>query len=231
MPVFSSEFHCPFCDDVVDRYGDHCLVCPCGGDRTKRHNKLRNEVFFFCNAAGLNPELERPGLLQPRPLLGVSPEDGSSRDPNPNRRPADVFLPRWRRGIPAALDFAVTSGLRDSVVQDSAHDSSAVVTQYEDFKCQYLNTASLCADEGIKFIPVVAEAHGGGWGREAHKLWNALAKQKCAITGERESHEASKLLQSLGVILQRENARAILRRWPTANADRSNVAAGISASC
>ena len=81
------------------------------------------------------------------------------------------------------------------------------------------------------FIPVVAEAHGGGWGQEAHRVWNALAKQKCSITGERESHVASMLLQSLGIILQRENARAILRRWPTANADRSIVDAGASALC
>jgi len=177
MPILALEFNCPFCDNVVDRYGDHCLACSCGGDRTKRHNRVRNEVFFFCNAAGLAPELELPGSLQPRLLGGALPEHGTSRDHDCNRRPADVYLPRWRQGIPAALDFAVTSGLRDSIVHESARDGSAVVTQYEDFKCQTLNTASLCADEGIKFIPVVAEAHGGGWGREAHKVWNALAKE------------------------------------------------------
>ena len=80
----------------------------------KRHNLIRNEVFYFCAGAGLNPELERPGLLQPRPLLGALAEDGSRGDPH-SRRPADVYLPRWRQGVPAALDFAVTSGLRDSV--------------------------------------------------------------------------------------------------------------------
>jgi len=231
MPIFASEFNCPFCDEVVDRFGDHCLVCSCGGDRTKRHNCIRNEVFFFCNGARLNPELERPGLLQPRPLIGASAEDGSARDADANRRPADVYLPRWRQGLPVALDFAVTSGLRGDVVSASAQDRSSAVTQYEDFKCEYLNTAERCAEEGIKFIPVVAEAHGGGWGNEAHKVWNALAKQKCSIIGERESDVASMLLQSLGLIIQRENASAILRSWPTANADRSIAAAGISASC
>ena len=66
-PIFESEFYCPFCDEIVDRHADHCLTCACGGDRTKRHNTLRNEVFFFCISSGLNPELERPGLLPPRP--------------------------------------------------------------------------------------------------------------------------------------------------------------------
>ena len=70
VPIYDTEFYCPFCDEVVDRYGDHCLTCSCGGDRTKRHNLIRNEVFYFSNSAGLNPELERPGILQPRILTG-----------------------------------------------------------------------------------------------------------------------------------------------------------------
>ena len=81
----------------------------------------------------------------------------------------------------------------------------------------------------MSFIPIIAEAHGGGWGQEAHKVWNTLAKQKSAITGERESDVACMLLQSLGLILHRENARAILRRWPQAIADRSITAARVSA--
>ena len=93
VQIYDSEFHCPYCDEVVDKYGDHCLTCACGGDRTKRHNLIRNEVFHFCNSAGLSPELERPGLLQPRPLAGVAQDNGSKRDTNGNRRPADVFLP------------------------------------------------------------------------------------------------------------------------------------------
>ena len=64
----------------MDIYGDHCLVCSCGGDRTKRHHLLRNETFHLCSAAGLAPELEKPGLLRQRPDLGGAPEDGSSSD-------------------------------------------------------------------------------------------------------------------------------------------------------
>ena len=108
LPLFSSEFQCGFCNDNIDIYGDHCLVCSCGGDRTRRHNFLRNEVFFCCTSAGLQPELERPGLLQPRPLIGSRLEDGGRPDDSGLRRPADVYVPRWRNGIPAAFDFAVS---------------------------------------------------------------------------------------------------------------------------
>ncbi|CAL4144301.1 unnamed protein product [Meganyctiphanes norvegica] len=134
VPLHESEFHCPYCDEMMDKYGDHGLTCACGGDRTKRHNLLRNEVFHLCNSSGYNPELERPGLLQIRPLVGSSYESGAARDPNINRRPADVYLPKWRRGAPAAFDLAVTSGLRKDTVSKSAENGSAAVLNYEEHK-------------------------------------------------------------------------------------------------
>ena len=41
-----------------------------GGGRTRRHNLLRNEVFYFAASANLHPELEKPGLLPQRPQSG-----------------------------------------------------------------------------------------------------------------------------------------------------------------
>ena len=214
VTLFDSEFNCPLCDEVVDKHGDHCLTCSCGGDRTKRHNLLRNEVFHQCNSAGLNPELEKPGLLQPRPLFGASQENGVQRDPQALRRPADVYLPRWRRGKPAALDLAVTSGLKRDMVERSAETGSAAVTTYEDFKRNYLATEATCQENGLNFIPLICEADGGGWGPAANAVWSELAKHKSAMTGEPNSITATRLLQSLGLILHKENARAILRRSP-----------------
>ena len=212
IPLYDSEFHCPLCNEVIDRHGDHCLTCSCGGNRTKRHNLLRNEVFHLCNSAGLNPELERQGLLQPRPTTGAAQESGESRDPNALRRPADIYLPRWRRGIPAALDLAVTSGLKRDMVHRSAEDGSAAVTAYESFKRSYLDTEATCQENGLHFIPIICEADGGGWGPAAHSVWSELAKHKSVLTGEQNSTIATYLLQSLGLILHKENARAILRR-------------------
>ena len=212
IPLHPSEYHCPHCDEMMDIYGDHGLVCSCGGDRTKRHNLLRNEVFHLCNSSGLNPEMEKPGLLQPRPLVGSSHESGATRDPNLNRRPADVYIPKWRRGTPAALDFAVTSGLRKDIVGRSAEDGSSATILYEEFKRSHLDTAKLCKEEGITFIPMVCEADGGSWGPAANHVWGELAKSKSVLTGELSSTIAVQMLQSLGIILHRENARSILRR-------------------
>ena len=76
MPFADEDTECPMCGDVLDSFGDHALVCACGGDRTRRHNLLRSCVFYSASAANLNPELEKPGLLPQRPLLGSTPEHG-----------------------------------------------------------------------------------------------------------------------------------------------------------
>ena len=41
LPVADRDKPCPMCDGAADRFGDHARVCPCGGDRTMRHHRLR----------------------------------------------------------------------------------------------------------------------------------------------------------------------------------------------
>ena len=145
-------------------------------------------------------------------------EDGTrgngDEDSNPERRrPADVFTARWRAGMPAAFDFAVTSGLRDDCLHNAASDADAHLLQYEAFKCSYLDTEAQCQDEGVSFIPMVVDACGGGWGPEARKVWTQLAKATALTSGELESTSAVQALQRMSLTLHRENARAVLRRF------------------
>lgn len=208
--IFDSEFACPLCDGVMDVFADHCRVCSGGGDRTKRHNHLRNHTFHWCQGAGLSPELEKPGLLLPRPMHGALHEDGTRQ--SDGRRPADVYVPRWRSGTPVAFDFAVTSGLRANSLVASLHDPRSAPTAYEDFKREHNSTELDCQAQGIQFIPIVAEAVGGAWGPAADKVFAQLAKLKTSMSGERSSQVLANLYQNLGIIIHRENARAVLRR-------------------
>ena len=41
-PLAPNDTTCHLCSGVLDRYGDHCTLCPNGGDCTRRHNHLRN---------------------------------------------------------------------------------------------------------------------------------------------------------------------------------------------
>ena len=52
---------CPRCGGLMDRFGDHALVCACAGDRARRHNALRNQVHDFAKEAGLGPDKEKGG--------------------------------------------------------------------------------------------------------------------------------------------------------------------------
>ena len=202
-----------------DRYGDHAIGCCGGGCRTRRRNLVRNAVYYASDAANLHPELEKPGLLPHRPIFGSLYENGSSvhdNDSEPSsRRPADVFIPRWRGGPAAAWDFAVTSGLRLEVMADSVRDPDAALTKYEDFKCSYQDTREQCQLQGITFVPMVMEAVGGGWGKVARGVWSELAKTSVLATGELETEASCAIMlrQRLSMILHRENARACLRRF------------------
>ena len=58
---------CPCCGSGMDVYLDHALVCSCGGDRTLRHNAVRDQVFSEAIEFGLRVQREKAGLLPPRP--------------------------------------------------------------------------------------------------------------------------------------------------------------------
>ena len=212
LALSDKDIACPLCDGIADRFGDHARMCPCGGDRTKRHHRLRSVLAARAQAAGLSPEIEKSGLLPPRPEEHGGPEDGSSRGQS-SRRPADVWVPSWGVHGPAAFDLAVTSGLRQGQAAASTADGSRAAAAYEDRKNQHLNTLSTCTAEGFQFLPLVAEACSGGWGPVATKTWKELAAAIAARSNESVATETERLLQSLAVALQRENARAVLRRF------------------
>ena len=210
LALGTQDIPCPLCDGVADTYGDHARVCPCGGDRTKRHHRLRAILAARTQAAGLHTEVEKPGLLPPRPEDGGVPEDGSQS--GPGRRPADVWVGAWHLLGPAAFDLAVTSGLRQGLVARSAADGQLAAAEYETRKCAYQQTLATCTAEGLQFIPLVVEACGGGWAPTAMKTWKELATAHAARSTETAGVECGRLLQALGLTLQKENARAVLRR-------------------
>ena len=97
-PIFDSEFHCPFCDDIIARSGDLCLFWWCVRGRQDKATQSVTERSVFCNSVNLNPELERPSLVQPMPLSGSTRENSAARrfwDPSPRRRLFSNVAQRW----------------------------------------------------------------------------------------------------------------------------------------
>ena len=197
----AAEF-CPLCDGVEDTKCHHARgLCAAGPDRVHKHNSVRNEVGRFAGRASLNPELEKAGLLPP------SPEEPLSN----RRRPADVYLPSWAGGTPAALDFACTSPQRQDALERTAQGGASAAEAYTAFKKQFLDTAEQCSRQGIQFLPMVFEP-SGAWAPESLHTLREIARISSLRSGTEESLMLGALLQRLSVVIRTAGARAVLRR-------------------
>ena len=129
-----------------------------------------------------------------------------------------MYLPRGVNGSPLALDFACTSGLRADSMFQSIQDPTSVLSAYTLFKQQYRPnrddepTEAQCTRQGFGFVPMVIEAHSGGWCKEARQVLDAIAKHTAAAWNLPHEEASLKIAQRLSMTLQRENARAILKR-------------------
>ena len=105
----------------------------------------------------------------------------------------------------------MTCGLRQGQAAAATADGSRAAVDYEDRKNQHLHTLSTCTG-----FPIFASGCGSllwGWGPTATKTWKELAAATAARSNESVAIETDRLLQSLAIALQRENARAVLRRF------------------
>jgi hypothetical protein len=227
--LFEEDHACTACGGVMDTWGDHALVCPCKGDRTRRHNILRD--LLACEAArgGLCPEKEKAGLLPPRPVEdGVGSGNAPADEGDEARRPADIWLPRgagFSGGKPEALDLAVTSGLRRDKINRTLANAEDICEDYTETKHNYKNTLQKVTNEGMQFTPLIFEAHAGGWGIATRQTIGTIAQHQ-EVCGVWYREGASLIIaQRVSIALQRETARAILRRMAPVCSDNPSCAA------
>eukprot|EP00666_Eupelagonemidae_sp_cell4sb_P017976 gene17976-biopygen815 len=199
--LFPAGLACPLCSGAMDRRGHHCMLCPCGGDRTTMHNVLRGTFANDLSGAGLHPEVETPHLLLP------DPEHAGQSD----RRPADVFLHAFVRRLPTAFDFAVTSPHRLDVQRRAADVGGIAAADYEGFKRTFRDTADECARDGISFIPIGFEP-SGGCGPSATDVSRRLTRGGSAGAGTDPAAFALRHRQKWSVLVRRLAARRVLRR-------------------
>ena len=74
-----------------------------------------------------------------------------------------------------------------------------------------------CMQQGIKFIPIVAETLGG-WDRVAVAEVKKLAIAKCRHAGGEEEEAIRRAFTKLSVLLMRGNAAILANRIPAQNA-------------
>ena len=203
---------CPLCGDALDSYMDHALTCSCGGDRTVRHNavcKVGGDTFRHL---GMQPTLEKPGLLPNMDEREGNAGGEKKHSDRSDRRPADIWVPWWDGGKPLAVDVAITSGLAGGWIRRIVHNPSGPADFYEEHKRQDRDTEEKCHRQGLNLLPFIVEAHSGTLGADAKKLVRDLGRKSAARNGLDVGSAVSEISMRIQATLHRETARAVLRR-------------------
>ena len=177
---------CPVCQVTTDGFGDHQVSCGGNGDRIRRHDSLRDALFSAAQSAALAPRREVPALI-----------------PGASSRPADLYLPYWKRGRPAALDVTVISTLQKTTIQGAAVRQGFALGVGEERK--RASHSSSCHSAGISFVPLVVETLGG-WSSEAVETIKAIGRLQGQRLGLPLSESTRHLFQQLAIRLWRGNA-------------------------
>ncbi|KAL5492011.1 hypothetical protein EMCRGX_G017397 [Ephydatia muelleri] len=174
--------------------GHHALTCKSGGDSIFRHNSLRDTFWESCKLACIAGQIEA----------------GSGLDVEGSRtRPADILLPNWEFGKPAALDFTITSALNPSTLNEASVMAGFAASAAEVRK--HVANDEKCSRLGWVCIPLSVETYGC-WGEEAGRCLDRLATRIATRTGCPKSSAVSGLYGRLSIGLIRANARALLAR-------------------
>eukprot|EP00731_Ephydatia_muelleri_P032575 Em0024g119a len=152
------------------------------------------DVFYdFCQRACLGPRLEM----------------GCGAGSDSQSRPADVLVPNWDLGKPAAFDLSVTSTLQSSALLEASVTAGSAAQLAENRK--HNNSDKKCDELGWACIPLVVETYGC-WGAEAVAALSKLAGRLSVRNNEPKSKTIFSLYSCLGLTLVRANCRAILSR-------------------
>ena len=105
----------------------------------------------------------------------------------------------------------VTAPLRAESLTEASNTPAAAAASYAQVKRTHLDTAAVCARQGLSFKPLVLECTGA-WEREAAKFLRHVSGSVAVRTGQDVSQVHGKLLQELCVVARCHRARAVLRR-------------------
>ena len=160
-----------------------------------RHNAIRDVVYSAAQSAALAPSKEMPNLIA----------DSLSR-------PADVFLPTWSHGRPAALDIHVISPLQQQTLGEAASTPGHALQVGVQRKLA--SHLSACRSVGVEFVPVVMETLGG-MAEDSISILRSLGKAIAQRVGCDASICTKQLFRRTAISLWCGNATLWLHHLPT----------------
>ena len=150
----SPQVHCPYCrDHQLDPLGHHAMTSKRGCD-VVHHNALRDVFAQFCHRAWLG---------------GVGHGSGSDSS---HSRPADILVPNWLNGKPAAFDLTVVSPLNSKTLNEAGATGGSAAGNAE--ACKHTANDQKCRELGWVCVPLAVKTYGC-WGEEAQCSVSRLA--------------------------------------------------------
>ena len=179
------EHQC-ICGSVVDKFGQHGLVCKRSAGRHIRHNLLNDTILRGLQSAGVPSLREPPGLSR-----------------SDFKRPDGVTLIPWSRGRCLLWDATCPDTLAPSHLSHTSIEAGAAAMIAEGNKVTKYASLSV----GYEFVPVAIETLGS-WGPAGLAFVNEVGRRITSVTGDIRA--ASFLRQRLSLAVQRGNAVAVL---------------------
>ena len=195
LRLFEDGSICPICQVAADPFGDHQVGCGGNGDRIHRHDSIRDAHFSAAQPAALAPRREVPSLI-----------------PGSSSRPADIYLPIWDRGRPAALDVTVISTMQQQTQAGAANTPGHALRVGEERKM--VAHADACRSVWVHLVPIVAETLGG-WSEGGIDTITSIGRLQGQRLGIPPPDSTRHLFQRLSISLWKGNAALWIRRQPT----------------
>ena len=102
--------------------------------------------------------------------------------------------------------------MRVDAVRSLIESPEEVFEKYEKFKRDFKFTSQACEAANFRFVPLILEVHGGGWCGSLRALLDWIARVSASWQRELLSVISLRTAQRIPVTLQRESARAVLKR-------------------
>ena len=154
----------------------------------------------------------RCGLSTAQSAALVPRREVPSLIPSSHSRPADIFLPSWVRGQPAALDVTIISTMQPATINGAVSTQGHTLLVGEARKLSTHEAA--CTAVGVSFVPIVMESLG-----EMSALAVITLASISRLLGQRlgipTADSIRHLFQRCSISVWRRNAAMWLRQSPT----------------
>lgn len=197
--VFHDSPNCPNCDKKLDQYGYHALTCKRSGEKVRRHNSVRDNIFNQARNSHLNPVLEKANLII-----------------DSNERPADVCIPKPGTNEDIWIDVAVIDSRQPTYLKHSLSNKNYAIEAYTKKKHEKYDhhVQKWNNDQNNRkaiFTPVVADSFGA-WSQDSMDVFDFILKRDPERNEVPYSIRRNLFFSKLSMSIQRSNARSILNK-------------------